>query len=349
LLDELSTAMLDMPSNIRLSLLQEWLAIGDSLKIAADVHGTVALHNTSLAVADDPDFQRGCHNGTEALVNVDLFTGHRIYLLSPASTADQALIWLGLVPQVQTNSLKEECEHFALYAKRYDISRRACSGSWSVTRGGIDLLNGTCNATLPFLQQFVYQENTFFLGDSWLAILAESLGVFATQRNQSLWLEPAMATTVAAILWSSATGLNGPGNMLNQTPAMPYGEAYGREVTFEDVGLLYTLTGETVLSTRSTLMRSAWLYIILAIQPIAMVIMLIASAMLSKTPISKGFGVIALLAGVERESLDLLKGAEVSGELREDVKLRIVALDKSKPQEGGVAYIVERLEEKDGG
>jgi len=314
-----------------LMALQNWLYDGESLNVSASVHGSVTVRNTTVAVKDDPEFISACFNSAMALVSLDLFTGYSVYLLSPASTADQSHIWVGLVPhrskaELRDNpesDLPDECTRFSKYAKRYDMSRQECQGSWSVTRGGIQLTSGVCNGIqLARLQQYVYTRNTFFLGNSWRPILAESIGLFATERNESAWSDPAMTTTVATMLWSSAVGLNGPGNLLNQSTSRTYGELEGRNITLQEAGILYPLK-EVITSTRRTLVKSGWLYFVLTVQPLLTLATIFASMLMVSTPIDRGFGLISILAGIERNSLGLLGGASLSGKLRGDVRLRI--------------------------
>lgn len=349
LLSNDSTVLLDMPQNIRLLALQNWLYDGESLDVSASVHGSVTVHNTAIAVIDDPDFESACFNGSMALVGLDLFIGSSVYLLSPASTADQSHIWVGLVPHSSEakapsdpkTELSDKCTWYANYAKRYDISRQQCRGSWSVTRGGVQLTSGACNGKkLPPLQQYIYALNTFFLGNSWLPILAESIGLFATERNASAWLDPAMTTTVATILWSSAVGLNGPGNLLNQSTSRGYARLEGRRVTLLEAGIFYPLE-EVVTSTRRTLVKSGWLYFVLTVQPLLTLAIMFANMLMISTPIDKGFGLVSILAGIERNCLWVLEGASLSGKLGGDARL---VIDCVEPGES-VKYTIITSEE----
>lgn len=349
LLSNESTAMLDMPQNTRLMALQNWLYDGESLDLTASVHGSVTVRNITIAVKDDPKFTAACFENGMALVTLDLFMGYAVYLLSPASTADQSHIWIGLVPHSsevippgkEKADLSDKCTWFSNYAKRYDMSRQECQGSWSVTRGGIQLTSGGCTGTkLPQLQQYIYARNTFFLGNSWLPILAESIGLFATARNESAWLDPAMTTTIATILWSSAVGLNGPGNRLNQSTSRIYGHLEGRDVTLQEAGLLYPLE-EVVASTRQTLVKSGWLYFVLCVQPLLVLATMLASMLMISTPIDRGFGLISILAGIERNSLSVLKGASLSGELRGDARLKIDGIEPGR----SVSYTISSSKE----
>jgi hypothetical protein len=349
LLSSESTVLLDMPQSTRLMALQNWLYDGESLNVSASVHGSVTVRNTTVAVKDDPKFMSACFNSTMALVTLDLFTGYSVYLLSPASTADQSQIWVGLVPHRSEAErlddpepdLSDECTRFSKYAKRYDMSRQECQGSWSVTRGGIQLTSGACNGIpLARLQQYVYTKNTFFLGNTWRPILAESIGLFATERNESAWSDPAMTTTVATMLWSSAVGLNGPGNLRNQSTSRTYGVLEGRNITLQEAGILYPLE-EVIISTRRTLVKSGWLYFVLTLQPLLTLATIFASMLMNSTPIDRGFGLISILAGIERSSLRLLEGASLSGKLRGDARLRI---DSIKPGDA-VEYRISSSEE----
>ena len=45
---------------------------------------------------------------------------------------------------------------------------------------------------------------------------------------------------------------------------------------------------------------------------------------LYSTPISNGFGLISLLAGVSKDTVDVLRGAAFSGNLTEPVRIRIL-------------------------
>ena len=57
-------------------------------------------------------------------------------------------------------------------------------------------------------------------------------------------------------------------------------------------------------------------------------------ALLYHTPISDGFGLVSVLAGIERDSLDRLQGAALSGSLIKPVSMHISVLEKIQPKEG---------------
>jgi hypothetical protein len=88
---------------------------------------------------------------------------------------------------------------------------------------------------------------------------------------------------------------------------------------------IYQPTSEIIHSHRSALRASPWLYIILAILPIVTTIAFVLRILLRSTPVSKDFGLISILAGVNPDTLPLLRGAECSGRLERPATLTISA------------------------
>lgn len=60
---------------------------------------------------------------------------------------------------------------------------------------------------------------------------------------------------------------------------------------------------------------------VLAVQPLLIILVLGARAMLHSTPLDTGFGLVSILAGIDHGSLDGLASATLSGELAKMVKL----------------------------
>lgn len=65
---------------------------------------------------------------------------------------------------------------------------------------------------------------------------------------------------------------------------------------------------------------------------------------LTDTPLGKGFGITAILAGVDHCTLPLLDGAGFSGRLREPVQLRI-DVHETRGTRADVTYRLERMNE----
>ena len=214
------------------------------------------------------------------------------------------------------------------------MNRQLCNGTWSITRGGIELVEGSCTGVaLPSDKQLVVTNNTLFLGVWYMSSLAEFLGPFATTRNQSIWEGPYMATAMAAMLWSRITALNGAGN--DGDPQVASGIFSG--VTYEDAGLIYPVN-DTVAYIRPTLRKSSLLYAVLILQPLLIFVILGLKLTMRSMPLDKGFGLISILSGVERRSLDTLAGAALSGELQKAV--RLVMRPVQDREKGRVEYRV---------
>ncbi|KAI9759325.1 MAG: hypothetical protein M1835_000399, partial [Candelina submexicana] len=130
----------------------------------------------------------------------------------------------------------------------FDINRRLCKGTWTITRGSIQLVDGFCNNTiLPPEKQLVIMENSLFLGVWYMLSLVEFLGPFAITSNESHWIGPLMATGIAAMLWSRVTALNSAANL-----AESHAEPKFADHTFEEAGLINALD-HTVLYIRPML------------------------------------------------------------------------------------------------
>ena len=144
------------------------------------------------------------------------------------------------------------------------MNRQLCNGTWSITRGGIELVDGSCTGmALPEDKQLIITNNKLFLGVWYMSSLAEFLGRFATTRNQSVWEGPYMATAMAAMLWSRITALNSAAN--EGDPHVASGIFAG--TTYENAGLVYPVN-DTVTYIRPTLRKSSLLYTVLMLQPL---------------------------------------------------------------------------------
>ncbi|KAK5093191.1 hypothetical protein LTR70_004833 [Exophiala xenobiotica] len=181
-----------------------------------------------------------------------------------------------------------------------------------------------------------------FLPVWYMMTLVEFFGPFATTRNQSEWVKPYMATDVAAMLWSRITALNSAQNLINTNPRplhLPQRQDdQGKAVSFEEIGLIYPVE-DSVVYIRPTLRKSPWLYGVLAVQPLLTVVMLGVTFLFYSTPIDKGFGLPAILSGIESGSLDSLKGAALSGKLTKDVKL--IICPSPEGHQGTIDYRIE--------
>lgn len=339
LLNNESTAMLDIPQPSYISAVQSLLAGRESWNITAPVIATVATFNNSRAENEteyESFLESFCEAGQEssgAYTHQSLMNYWSIVLLDHVSPGDQSLQYIGLPPDPGIN-IMPSCSIFSEYAQGYDINRQLCNGTWSITRGGIELVEGSCTGVaLPSDKQLVVTNNTLFLGIWYMSPLAEFLGSFATTRNQSIWKGPYMATGMAAMLWSRITAIDGAANYGDVRVA----SGIFAGVTYEDAGLTY-LVNDTVAYIRPTLRKSSLLYAVLMLQPLLIFVILGLTLTFHSVPLDKGFGLISILSGVERGSLDTLAGAALSGELK--MAVRLVMRPVQDREKGTVEYRV---------
>jgi hypothetical protein len=166
-------------------------------------------------------------------------------------------------------------------------------------------------------------------------VLVHSLFPYAEERNNSSWLIPAFTTAVASAYWARFAYML-PSIM--ETAWVPISE-YN-----------YPATDEIIIATTATLDASWLLYLLLAMQPVFTALMFILAAIFYTSPIGKGFGMTAVLSGVNKDSLGLLSGAALSGELERPVKLDIsVANDirshENTTQVGCIHYRIDGVSE----
>ncbi|KAI9718457.1 MAG: hypothetical protein M1812_004178 [Candelaria pacifica] len=334
-----STAMLDIPEPSYIYSAQKMLASGESWRITAPVIATVATFNHSKTKdrrTYDAYFKSFCEAAVKssgAYTHMSMMNWWSIQLLSHPSPGDQSLQYIGLQPDPGIEHMPT-CSNFSNYAQAFDINRRPCRGTWTITRGSIQLDNGSCNNTnLPSEKQLVITQNSLFLGVWYMSSLVEFLGPFATTRNESRWSGPSMATGMAAMLWSRITALNIAANETERNVDSKFADR-----TLEEAGLFYPVD-DTVIYIRPTLRKSGFLYCVLLLQPLLIVITLGLIMILHSTPLDKGFGLISILAGIDRQSLDIVAGAALSGVLMKDVKLVIQPIQDD--QKGAIDYHVE--------
>ncbi|KAK9769443.1 hypothetical protein SCAR479_13868 [Seiridium cardinale] len=344
LLSNTSSALLDMPQASYVNAVQSKLASGESWTATAPVLGTVAILSGSkqtdpagwnktfmrrcLLELYGPGFEVDyCKNAclstwsSGAYSHNSMLNDWALQLLSPDSPGNQSTQWIGLVPDFGIEYISN-CWVFSEYARLYDITRRQCEGTWLITRGRIQLLAGSCDSiVLSEEKQYPITRSRLFLGVWYTQPLLEFLGPFSTTRNESSWDGPYFATAVAAMLWSRIVAMNSATKLENEGREIIWTSTPDHSnLTYDEVGLAYPVN-DTVLYTRPTLIKSYWLYLVLSIQPLLLLIVLGLTALLHATPLDKGFNLIAILSGVNPESLRCLAGASLSGKLKKELTL----------------------------
>ena len=344
-LSEKSVAMLDVPAPTWLNKVQAVLESGEYWNITATVTATVSIYNDTvdqhrnLTRADDVFWN---YYGTQAeysksdsgFASTVLYNGWNVGIMSSHWGPDESWCFVGIYPDPGGDFAS-----FAPHARMYDTIRTPCEGTWTVTQGAIELIDGLCDLT-PAARpasferdQTVLRNNSLTLGNFYLPTLMEYLGPFATLRNESRWLTATVSAVVASMKWSKITSLDSP---TRQDFATRGGGKY------IDAGLLYNTT-PTIVSARATLRRSWGLFVMFAVQPLLTLAMMMASVALHEVPIGKGFGMVAVLASVDPRTLGTLRGSGFSGKVAGQVRLNVHVVEHGNRS----AEIVYTLGEED--
>ncbi|KAB8072042.1 hypothetical protein BDV29DRAFT_178107 [Aspergillus leporis] len=317
LLDNTSTALLDLPSPGFLSSIQQNLTGGDSWSISATVDGTVARYNTSVSTyRNDNAFWKSAFNHSynpTGLATISMYNGYQIGMINGLhSEYPGPYCLLGFFKgsaygiHIYGNATGSTSLEFRKNAHKFEIQREKCRGQWTVTRSSIQLVTGSCTGERT--KQDVFNNSTPYHVDA-LPILAQWLIRYTPSKSQSQspWEIPSLTAAVASMFWSRIIYMN------------PTNGTYPE--------MFYMPTDETIRSTRVTL-RAGWgLYLTLAAQPVVCVGMFLWICLGYKSPVGTGFGLISVLSGVRKGNLEQLGGAGLSGTLKRAVPMRIVLQD----------------------
>lgn len=140
-----------------------------------------------------------------------------------------------------------------------------------------------------------------------------------------------MATVTATMIWSKISATS---NISGAGMCMDW-----RGVTYEQARHFYT-PNDQVVYMRPTLRKATSLYLVILFQPVLLLLMVGVLMAYHTTPVDKGFGLTAILGGIDPDSPGLLTSSALSGELFKSVKL---VIDPSS--EGGAGTIRYRIAE----
>jgi hypothetical protein len=156
-------------------------------------------------------------------------------------------------------------------------------------------------------------------------VKSEYLGRFA--QNASHWTIPTYAVTIASMFESYVVSANG---YVHLQPEGPLWNIWNTSASSEfNYNETYFVANASLYQEVPTLRANIRFYVILIIQPILTVIAFSATVLLYETPVDRGFGLLSVLAGVERDSLDVLAGATLSGELEKPIRLTSMQAQKT--------------------
>lgn len=212
-------------------------------------------------------------------------------------------------------------ETFNATAQRYVQTRRYCWGQWNITATNItliraQLLEDNTNRRPPPDQRLIQGHNGLTAANDLGRWFSELIPEF----NYKWYPRPGVRDT-------------------NTFPALVAAMVWGRVITFagaEKTGLPLDRAAATEPFVRYTkqprelditlnaiaLHPSFWLLFVLLINPVFTLLCTIFKGALYSTPVDEGFGLVSMLAGVRKESLSILRGAALSGQLKRDIRVR---------------------------
>ena len=349
LIDNALSVLLNVPAPDYISSIQQNISKQESWKLSASVNATVARYNVSSQDHhyDDKSWEQLFKEAT-MMSSYQLFQpGESICLgmivdRQPASSGDYSpYCLLDYYPAPQAQSLmtyqidSQNSKDFRKSSPmRFDIQRQTtCTGTWIVRKSDFQLTEGSC-AHLPTKYRPLTNAAPFYLDA--LPIFYHTIADYSPHgsRNSSQWRVPAIVTSVATMYWARSVYSN------------PY-----RSKAYEDnPEISYPATNENLSSTRTTLNASGLLYLVICLQPILTILMFLFLITLYDTPTDGGFGIVAILSGIDRNSLDSLRGGALSGQLRRPVNLNIAVVDDAgeSMMRGQIHYSIGReRQEKD--
>ena len=341
LLDHSSAAMLVMPVPDYVSSIQQNLTKDEVWSLSAPVNGTLARYNSSTETyRNDSAFW-------QTLFDIDWPAGLAVFEMYESASYNMVGLrnglptpssgnycLLGTFPNFSKDDhggveifydvTDPESIAFRDAALIFNVQRVQCHGVWQVSRIGIQLVSGNCTGELTDQSVMMGRYCDPFFLDA-LPVLRYSLESYVTLRANSIWKLPTYAISVASMYWAR----------LNFLAQQPLSSKYCTRAA----NVSYTVDSETVTSTRTTLNARWLLYIVLAIQPLLTCITFLLVTLCHSSPIDIGFGMIAVLSGINKDSLDLVRGAALSGELSKPVKLGIEVggVDDTSMNRGDVA------------
>ncbi len=129
----------------------------------------------------------------------------------------------------------------------------------------------------------------------YIPILSEYIVPFSIYHNQSQLLIPTFTTVTAAMYMSRILALNG---YYGWTSRQPPDKALMSKV--------YYHVADHIVCTRVAMNTSWPRYVVLAIQPVLIIAAYVSARLFHKTTVDGGFGNVAILTGVRKETLRLL-------------------------------------------
>ncbi|KAH6893270.1 hypothetical protein B0T10DRAFT_269257 [Thelonectria olida] len=326
MLSEEEVVMLDMPNDVNLGIIQGQLAVDEEMRLSADIRGTLARYNSSTEkLLKDDDFWE---KYMDRMTSIETYEGWRVALAHSAYPMAWAAVGGYRHPDGQSgvsgsessltfytsddwNASYVDAFRNSTFSLMFNLYRLPCSVTWSINSSSVLLTSAACNTTETRPVVISMLHDYWGLEDkTMMDALPFAIDQFWDERPSSPWKMP-MAAMSAVALWVGRWK-----HMLHDYEK----EQFLLEFNYKDVP-------ETFEVLRHAVNAKAVLYVVFAIQPLLSLAMLGATVWLYSAPVGSGFGLVSILASIKTDSLAIVCGAGLSGELEERVQLKLRVLE----------------------
>ena len=286
-----------MPVPNYVTSIQQYLGKNEAWTVSAHVNATVTRYNNidGQSYINNDTFWNYLFAHSDGnvftLSSWQLFNGWDMgYIQGEVSDTDGTFCLAGNYPHIDTdalagysNSSSKDAQSFRRHALMFNTRREQCFGTWKITKDNITLLSGDC-LFLPTNQTTLNAPNALPFPLDAMPVLTTTLRNY-TVPEKSPWMIPSFTTSLATMYWA---------RLVQMYP-------YDQTVMTSIQDLYYPSTNQTIFSTNTTLRGEHWaLYLVLCIQPALTVLMFAWAIWFHRCPVQKGFGLVAMLAGVDR-------------------------------------------------
>lgn len=330
-INEDSAALLDMPLVPYIREIQETLIKNETWEVSAFVDAIVATRNQSIAsLRQDKDFlnqtMHYASNGFASQILFDSGLGFGWMSVGVPQVGDayclmgtfgnKSAVAPGPIGLTRNTSDKGFLD-FMESAQMFSIRRQGCHGTWAISQSEVKLSDGHCPdksaaGHTPSSRVLHHGLTSPFALDV-LPVLVNSIGVYSTIRPSSPWKQVSYLVAAANTWWARSAYLN------YGEPTFAKPDERWVFQTFPET--IYHPRNQNISSTRPTLDAHWGLYLVLAVLPFITFLLYLPLLLLYSLPVGTGFGLVSILASIDRHSLDLIQGAGLSGELKGPIRL----------------------------
>ena len=319
--DNTSAALLDTPDPNVIAELQRNLSIGQSFRLSANVNGTVS-EKLLISDTDSPLLDPRGRRVESEYLNKTMYLSSLLCSAIFAPYDSTEYLYAGIYDCDEPTSTVDAFQpHLFRQAVRgYEQSRQCYHGVWNITSSNITLVGA--HRLLNQDQASCRNQSVLnlpYVEIDWMFPLLTEFDWVWWPRDTDMDTLPALAASSA---WARTVAILGleQGTTLSwrQRQTRKYFSPWRDEARYRSPDANVSMELGAI-----TLKRSAWLAVVLMLQPFLTTVAFLAKLLLYSVPIGEGFGLVSVLSGVSgnAEKLRILDGAGLSGSLSRDARL----------------------------